>query len=212
LKTLKNLPVVAAIAMALGGAAITPAAATTYVGTRQVGANGLVKLSVTTDDTLGILAEANILDWTIGFTNGIDSQTLFGPLSGDTSHIRLRGEALTATATQLLFDFDGSGHLLFTSEFNPAGRAYCLDGQVSIPFACVDRARGDEHISFGLHNPDNIKVHRDGRGVLGTAIAGGPDPGPAGVPEPAVWALMIAGFGLAGGQLRRRRARSTATA
>ncbi len=28
--------------------------------------------------------------------------------------------------------------------------------------------------------------------------------GPAGVPEPATWALMIAGFGLAGGALRRR--------
>jgi hypothetical protein len=32
----------------------------------------------------------------------------------------------------------------------------------------------------------------------------------AGVPEPQVWALMIAGFGLAGGALRRRRAPSAA--
>jgi hypothetical protein len=27
---------------------------------------------------------------------------------------------------------------------------------------------------------------------------------PIGVPEPSTWALMIAGFGLAGGALRRR--------
>ena len=34
---------------------------------------------------------------------------------------------------------------------------------------------------------------------------GGPDQGPAAVPEPATWALMIAGFGLAGASLRQRR-------
>jgi hypothetical protein len=32
----------------------------------------------------------------------------------------------------------------------------------------------------------------------------------AGVPEPASWALMIGGFGLAGASLRRRRAIATA--
>lgn len=34
----------------------------------------------------------------------------------------------------------------------------------------------------------------------------GPSPMPGGVPEPATWALMLAGFGLAGHALRRRRA------
>jgi hypothetical protein len=33
-------------------------------------------------------------------------------------------------------------------------------------------------------------------------------PGPGGVPEPSAWALLIAGFGLAGGALRRSRARA----
>jgi len=41
---------------------------------------------------------------------------------------------------------------------------------------------------------------------LGPSIA--PDPGPphGGAPEPAAWALMLGGFGLAGAALRRRRA------
>ena len=47
---------------------------------------------------------------------------------------------------------------------------------------------GDE--AWGI---DNIKLTYDGHGGTG------------GVPEPATWALMIAGFGLAGATLRRRR-------
>jgi hypothetical protein len=40
--------------------------------------------------------------------------------------------------------------------------------------------------------------------VQGTSLAT-PPTGTPGVPEPATWAMMIAGFGLAGGALRRRR-------
>jgi hypothetical protein len=46
-------------------------------------------------------------------------------------------------------------------------------------------------------------------GVFLTALSGaafGDTPGVAGAPEPASWAMMIAGFGLAGAMLRRRRA------
>ena len=34
----------------------------------------------------------------------------------------------------------------------------------------------------------------------------GADLGVLGVPEPATWAMLIAGFGLVGGMVRRRRA------
>lgn len=47
-----------------------------------------------------------------------------------------------------------------------------------------------------------------GDGEQGSFETGGQDNGvgPAAVPEPAAWALMIGGFGLAGATLRRRRA------
>lgn len=207
MKTLKTLPVAAAIAMALGGATITPAAAATYAGTRQVSANGFVKLLLVTDDTVGVLTEDNVLDWTVFVTNGIDSQTLFGPLSGDNSVLRLKGNALSASATQLLFDFEGAGILMFGTEFSPAVRGYCMDGEVHIQFRCgQDNIPGSERIFFGTSSPDNVNVFTDGLVVLGAAVGGpAPDPTPASVPEPTAWALMIMGFGLAGAQLRRRR-------
>ena len=206
MKTLKTLSVAAAIAMALSGATTTPAAAATYAGTRQVGDTGLVKLLLVTDDTLGVLTDDNVLDWTVSFTNGIDTQTLFGPLSGDNSVLRLKGNALSANATQLLFDFEGAGILLFATEFSPAVRGYCMDGEVHIQFRCGgDNQTGSERIIFGISNPDNVKAFTNGVVVLGAAVDA-PAPAPASVPEPAAWALMIAGFGLAGAELRRRRA------
>ena len=47
-------------------------------------------------------------------------------------------------------------------------------------------------------------VIRDHRGTL--TVSGFAEPATGGVPEPATWALMIAGFGLAGASLRRRGA------
>jgi len=40
---------------------------------------------------------------------------------------------------------------------------------------------------------------------VATLVSGAVAPGPSAVPEPAAWALMIAGFGLAGAALRRMR-------
>jgi hypothetical protein len=45
---------------------------------------------------------------------------------------------------------------------------------------------------------------------VGTSLVVGN--GAAAVPEPASWALMIGGFGMAGGMLRRRRTAVAATA
>lgn len=52
-------------------------------------------------------------------------------------------------------------------------------------------------ISFDL--PDGVYLTSAGGAVFGTPPVGGA------APEPASWALMIAGFGLAGAALRRRR-------
>jgi hypothetical protein len=51
-------------------------------------------------------------------------------------------------------------------------------------------------------DPDFLREHPEAYLVFSDGIGNG---GPGGVPEPASWALMIAGFGLAGAALRRRR-------
>lgn len=181
--------------------AAAPAAAITYVGAHSVGA-GTVALSITTDGALGVLGEANILDWSLQVTSGSGAQDLFGPLRGDNSVIGLLGTALSATPTQLLFDFDGRGKLIFTTG-GPgfAVRAWGVDAG-----GCLGAGAGSEHICFGLPNPANPKVARVGLGVLGMASESA-----AQTPEPKTWSLMAAAFGLAGAGLLRRPVRRAAT-
>jgi hypothetical protein len=99
-----------------------------------------------------------------------------------------------------VFDgLNGTGNLLATIALSPnAGSCpgysagYCPFSSVGVNFAGVARS-----VSFaGVANYiafDDI--------TFGSAIVGG---GGA-VPEPASWAMMVAGFGLAGHALRRRR-------
>lgn len=97
---------------------------------------------------------------------------------------------------------NGSGNLLATLNLSPNSGAcpsysgsFCPFSAAGVNFAGVAKS-----ISFaGVANQivfDDV--------TFGSAIPG-PDTG-GGVPEPATWALMITGFGMAGVALRRRRA------
>jgi hypothetical protein len=178
----------AALAVALMSA--VPAQAITYIGTRTVGA-GTAQLSITTDNSLGVLTAANITDWTIDISAGGPTVNFLGPLSGSNSAVTINGSGLTATATDLTFNFDNDGYLLFKLPgfFAPA---YCADGASAAP-TCIG-SPGSENIFVG----GLAQVTLDGSTILASAQ------GPGGVPEPAAWALMISGFGLTGAAMRRR--------
>jgi hypothetical protein len=167
-------------------AAANSANAATYLGTRSVG-TFTAQLSITTDDTLGTLTADNIVDWTVILSSAADNMTL----TADDARLQIFGSALSATATDLLFDFSAStqAYLLIQSTLGDRSM-YCVQS-----VNCFDQNRGEEIISFGplFNNFQRVPVS----GVQAIAST-------APVPEPASWALMIAGFGLAGVVMRRK--------
>ena len=198
---LRGLTVCAAFASVMTAA--PGASALTYVAHRAVGA-GTVDISITTDGTIGMLGVSNILDYNIDVVEGVHHASILGPLSGNNSIIRIFSNSvntgispwITATATDILFDYSAPGNtsLLFWQKLPDFGY-YCVQTH-----SC----------SFSLPGPgESILATNDfafvkdspGSGIMVVAsVASG-----RGVPEPATWALMIAGFGLVGSSLRRRR-------
>jgi hypothetical protein len=98
---------------------------------------------------------------------------------------------MTETADSILFDDTGGAQLLATLFYT-----YALDWGDTTHVTLLDRAGNDTG-----RTPGGLSIASD----TGFSFLDGTTPGPTGVPEPAAWALMIAGFGLAGGSLRRTR-------
>jgi PEP-CTERM motif len=184
---------IAALALAIPASA----SALTYIGNRSIGL-GSAALSITTDGTLGALSLSNIVGWTIGLDNG--AFTLIGPDGMQNSAVRSgNGAAFFATATDLSFDF-GSGARAFvifdTPENDERKRYYC----VQTGGGCIGGGASDEALDSSFVSTEFQIAPRSGIVVLASVAQ------PIGaVPEPASWALMIAGFGLVGGVMRRRR-------
>ena len=116
------------------------------------------------------------MDYALGFTTGFSFNY-----------------SSNSSASITVYDgLGGTGNVLATlslvNNFQP-GCGYCAWTPTGISFAgiakSIDFAGGANFVGY-----DNI--------TLGSAIAGG-------VPEPTSWALMIAGFGLTGAAMRRRR-------
>ena len=72
---------------------------------------------VETDGTLGVLGAANFIDWNLLLQDGSSTYDLLGPLSGNNSSAYVQGSDLSATATQLLFNFSGTDNGYFLIQY-----------------------------------------------------------------------------------------------
>lgn len=175
------------------GVGVTGASPITYDVNETIG-TGSVTGIIETDGAIGVLNAADILDWNLHLIVGADTYNLTGPASGNNSSVFISGIDVTATATDLFFNFSGAdfGSLLFEVVF-ASGQHYYCDAAAST-ILCL---QGATVVPQSLGNYQNVSL--SGNVIIGTVRGGGS------IPEPATISLL--GLGLAGvGFMRRRKA------
>jgi hypothetical protein len=187
--------ILALAVLALGGGSAS--ANIVYTANRAVG-TGFVNLSITTDGATGTLTQTNILGWTITVTDKGDTFTLLGPSSGNNSQVRLDGSALTATMTNLSFNYNAGGNqfLLIQSPGIGSGEFFwSVQTNGSFDFSGPAEAI-DPRANFSF-----VREAHSGNLVIASAAVNA-------APEPATFpGALIAGLLGLGYAWRRRRAR-----
>ena len=110
------------------GLATGPSRATTYLGSESFD-GATVQLSITTDGVVGPVASSNILSWDITITDP-SGQFELTPANSDANVINiLTGTDLTASATELTynFSFDGGLFLIESPHIGANGPFWCLN-------------------------------------------------------------------------------------
>lgn len=172
------------------------AAASIVYNVNQTIADGSVVGTITTDGSFGTLAAADVTGFHLTVT-GIGASVV---LTDADSIVVNTGANLTATASKLLFDYSGpAGFLDFQQgPFGTGMKYYCNASSLS---ACL---QGASAVPESYNGPSAQFQARTGLQTIATATAVG------GVPEPATWALALAGFALTGSMMRRRSVKAVA--
>ena len=170
----------------------TSANALTYLGSLTAGGT-TATYSIVTDGTLGVIGQSNIVSTSGTVSNGNGTNSF-----ANGNFLFLNGGSVSATATTLSFDSSQDGTFIFG------------DNLVTFPVVCLtggqDNCNGEPpqsvFIARDFYALDFEWVPSTGIYTIGTVA----------VPEPASWAMLIAGFGLTGAAMRRRRTAALQTA
>ena len=144
----------------------------TYVVKQTIGAGSVVG-QVGTDGTLGTLATANVKTWDLTL-NGVGKTY---NITNTNSSVVIQGNAVTATATNLSFNYSGTGsnYLLFQQGLYSGNHYWC---NANVGGACLQGATVAP-IS-AVFDPSAQFEGRTGIQVLGSASGSTPTPIPIG--------------------------------
>ncbi len=185
------------IALALAATlapAVLRAANITYAVSETVGA-GSVTGSITTDGAIGTLATADIVNWNLILNDGVHATfDLEGPTSGNNSGEAVVGSDLTATATQLLFNFSASDSGYFLLQYPSVGSGNAFVCYIS-NLACDGSDPGND-VSLSSQSPIS---NEQWTSLTGTDVIAGA----SATPEPG--SLTLLGVGLLGLMMLRKR-------
>jgi len=191
---IRRLSLTGSLAVLILTASTAYATPITYNVNQTIGLGGVVG-TITTDGTIGSLANANILDWTLTISDGtaVGPLTLRGPLSGQNSAVQIFGSSFTASLTNLFFNFSNTTHdtVQFQNPNLGSGmNVWCLEGALD---GCIgnNSSQTVERLDFAA----KVSVAQSGVQSIAAAQT-------AAVPEPTT--LLLVGSGAAVGAARRR--------
>jgi hypothetical protein len=108
--------------------------AATFNVSRSIGSGGVTG-TINTDNTIGTLSQSNITNWNLLLNDGTGTFNLLGPLSGANSQLLIQGSSFSATTTDLLFNFSGSGLVLFQNpNIGSSINFWCLEATTCSAF------------------------------------------------------------------------------
>lgn len=104
------------------------------------------------------LSASDILDWNLTITDPLASTTtvtLEGPLSGNNSLVQVLGSDLTATSSDLLFNYSATDGGLLLFQFPPLGNGsnFWCNSSANLQYACSLSVAGAESAAANSPSP-----------------------------------------------------------
>jgi hypothetical protein len=170
--------------------------ATTSDPTGNPAQSDTVSGSITTDGTIGTLESSDIVTWNLDLIDNLDSADDYDLTPANSALVEDTGNALSATASSLYFDYSGSGEFLIQA--NDPG-AY--SGYHYFCFSTGGACLAGETIAPDYYSGDGVVLTGGSAPTGNQSLA---PPSTSAVPEPSSYAFLITGLVAMAAMLKRK--------